>query len=110
EVENGAGASTNVKSPSAEPLVIVVADSSNKPVQGAVVTFTAPEDGAGGVFENGTRTLTVTTDRNGRASASGYRANSTAGTYDIEIQAKFLDEITNANVSHTNVGSKKSSG
>ena len=107
EVENGAGASTAVKLPSTEPTVVVVMDGSNRPVQGALVMFTAPEQGSGGVFENGTRTMTVTTDRNGRATAAGYRANATAGTYQIEVQAQFLNEVVFSTVAHTNVAGGK---
>jgi len=108
KIENGDNGSTAVKMPVTEPIVVVVLDSNDQPVQGALVVFTAPEHGAGGTFESEARTLTVTTDRNGRASASGYRANSTAGSYQIEVRTQLLNETANAEITHTNVaGGKK---
>jgi hypothetical protein len=107
KIENGDNGSTAVKSTATEPIVVVVVDSKDQPVQGAVVVFSAPDHGAGGLFENENRTLTVTTDRNGRATASGYHVNSTAGTYQIDVRGQLLNETATAEVTHTNVASGK---
>jgi hypothetical protein len=107
KIENGDNGSTAVKMPATDPIVVVVVDANDQPVQGALVVFTAPDQGAGGVFENENRTITVTTDRNGRATASGYKANSTAGSYQIDVRTQLLNETANAEISHTNVASGK---
>ena len=106
-IENGDNGSTTVKLPATEPIVVVVTDSKDQPVQGALVVFSSPDHGAGGTFDNESRTITVTTDRNGRATASGYKANSTAGTYQIEVRSQLLNETANAQITHTNVGGGK---
>jgi hypothetical protein len=107
--DEGAGATTPVKSPSTEPPVVVVTDANDRPIQGAIVVFSTPDSGSSGVFEDGTRSMTVATDRDGRAAAVGYRANGIAGTYPIQIHAAFLDETADATVTHTNVAASKSS-
>ncbi len=106
-IENGDNGSTSVKMPATEPIVVVVVDSNDQPVQGALVVFTSPDHGAGGTFENESRTMTVTTDRNGRATAAGYRANATAGPYQIEVRTQLLNETATAQIAHTNVGGGK---
>src|ERR1044072_8977625 len=52
-IESGDAASTTVKLPSSDPLVVVVVDANTQPVPGALVVFTAPDQGSGGTFENG---------------------------------------------------------
>ena len=102
--------STPVKLLSAQPPAVIVEDRTGSPVANAIVVFTAPERGAGGAFEGGSRTKTVTTDRNGKAVATGFRANGTAGTYEIQVRAQFLGETAIGTVSHTNVSAGKSQG
>jgi hypothetical protein len=108
KIEEGDDSSSPVKLPAPGPK-IVVQDANNQPVAGALVVFTAPEAGSGGFFEGGTRSVSVTTDRNGRAEASGYQTNAIAGTYEIQVHAQFLNETADAAVTHTNVGAAKSS-
>ena len=102
--------STPVKLVSPQPPAVVVEDRAGSPVANAIVVFTAPERGAGGTFDGGSRTKTVTTDRNGNAIATGFRANGNAGTYEIQVRAQFLGETAVGTVSHTNVSSGKGSG
>ena len=109
KTDEGTGASTTVKSQSTVPPVVLVTDANDRPVQGAIVVFTAPDNGSSGVFEDGKRAMTVSTDRDGRAVAMGYRANGTAGTYPIQVHVDFLNESVDAVVTHTNVAASKSS-
>jgi len=108
-VENSS-LSTPVKQVSPQPPVVFVEDRNGSPVTDAIVVFTAPERGASGIFETGSRSKTVTTDRNGKAVAAGFRANANAGTYEIQVRAQFLGETAVGTVSHTNVAAGKSSG
>ena len=56
-------------------------------MQGAVVSFLLPEDGASGQFINGSRTEIVSTQADGRATVWGMRWNKTPGTVTIRITA-----------------------
>ncbi len=109
KTDEGTGASTTVKSPSTVPPVVLVTDANDRPIQGAIVVFTAPDSGASGVFEDGSRTMTAATDRDGRAAAIGYRANGTTGSYPIQVHVEFLTEAVDVAVTHTNVPGAKSS-
>ena len=64
------------------PLVAHVSDAGGNPVNGAVVTFTAPSIGAGAKFPGGV-TSTATTDTQGNATSPLLTANSTVGSYKI---------------------------
>src|SRR5262245_49658974 len=75
QVVQGAKARNVVQSVSARPITVEVQDASGRPVPDATVTFVAPAQGPGGEFSNDLRTLTVTTDSAGRASAGQYHAN-----------------------------------
>jgi len=101
-------APTPVKFPSVGPKIVVV-DADNHPVQGAIVSFTVPESGPSGFFEGGTRSVTVATDRDGRAAASGLQANAMAGTYEIQVHAQFLNETASSVVTRTNVAAASKS-
>ena len=83
----------------ANPLAVTVKDTSNNPVSGVNVTFTAPGSGASGKFSNGTATITVATNSSGVASAP-FTANATAaGPYTVTAAATGL---TTVNFSLTN--------
>jgi len=108
KIEEGDGASTPIKFPSTGPKILVL-DANNLPVQGALVSFAAPESGPSGFFEGGTRSVTVATDRDGRAVASGFQTNAIAGSYEIQVHAQFLNEPAAAVVTRTNIAESKSS-
>lgn len=61
-----------------------VTDSSNTPLKGISVTFTAPASGASGKFAGGLTTVTVTTDANGIATSPVFTANGTIGAYVVK--------------------------
>jgi hypothetical protein len=106
----GESRTTPVRQLSTLPPVVVVNDQSNHPVANAIVVFTAPAEGPSGVFDNGSRSVTVTTDRRGRAAGLGFRANATAGSYPIQVSAQFLNETTTAVITHTNLAAERGSG
>ncbi len=96
--ENVAGKKVSVR-----PLV-QVRDESNKPLEGAVVTFLAPADGASVVFSNGLRTVTVMTDAEGHARAPNMRAVD-SGSFRLQVSASFRGEMVSTSVSQTNFDS-----
>lgn len=90
--------------------VVEVQNEKREPVQGAAVVFTLPSQGAGGTFENGTNTLTETTDRQGRATARGIRLNKQLGPISIRVTASSQGHTANATINQTNVSGTPASG
>jgi hypothetical protein len=91
---SGGGQVAPVNSQFGNPLVAVVKDSSNNPVQGVTVTFAGPASGASIV------TATAVTNASGMASAT-VTANATAGPY--TVNATVTGVTTPATFSLTNV-------
>jgi large repetitive protein len=63
-------------------LQAIVKDA-NGPVEGALVTFTAPSTGTGGTFPGSLTVETALTNVSGLASAPAFTANATAGNYTV---------------------------
>lgn len=101
-VVEGAGAVNNVRTRAAREFTVEVDDQADHPVPGAVVTFLAPSEGAGGSFPGDTQLLTVVTDKDGRAVATSYRPNSTVGDYNIQVTATLGDQTATASISQSN--------
>src|SRR5665213_2035790 len=84
---DGEDAMNNIRQRTAREPIVQVEDENHKPVAGAAVIFLLPNDGAGGTFTGGARTLTTVTDSKGQAVARGLRPNHTAGRFQIRVQA-----------------------
>ena len=69
------------------PLDTEFVDETGKPVEGAAVSFHLPEDGPGGLFNNGLRTDVAATDARGRASSRGIQFNRSGGRFQVRIFA-----------------------
>jgi hypothetical protein len=91
-----------------EALTVRVEDTSRRPVDGATVLFTAPANGPGGQFPNGSTTVRVTTNPDGLATAEGYHPNATAGPYMIQVRAEYQGLTAAALIEQTNVEPGKS--
>jgi hypothetical protein len=98
----GDGAINNIRSQHAKEPIVRVEDASNRGVPGAVVTFVLPADGAGAVFGNGGRSLTLTTDDRGEAVARGLHANHTSGNFQIRVTASQGGRSASASLTQTN--------
>jgi hypothetical protein len=81
-VVSGSGQQARLDMPFDAPLVVAVTSNGNEPVDGGVVTFTAPSSGASATFLAGS-TATI---QNGQASVL-VQANSVAGTYTVTAAA-----------------------
>jgi hypothetical protein len=97
EAVNDIGVGTAV-----EP-VVRIEDERSQPLAGAMVVFTLPETGAGGVFADGSKSLIVHTDLKGLAAARGLRPNKTEGPFEIRVDASFQGLTASASISQTNV-------
>jgi len=102
-VIEGEGAINNVRAARAKEPIVRVEDANNHGVAGAVVTFLLPSDGAGAVFGNGGRSLTLTTDDRGEAVARGIHANRSAGSFQIRVTASQAGHTAAASITQTNV-------
>jgi hypothetical protein len=86
-ITSGNGQSTTVNTIFLNSLVVTVTSPYGDPVQGGVVTFTAPASGAGPIFYGGTATsVTATIDPAGQA-AVAVAANTVAGSYAVVASA-----------------------
>ncbi|MCC7175513.1 MAG: hypothetical protein IT159_09985 [Bryobacterales bacterium] len=101
-IVEGEGAINNIRQRTAREVIVQVEDENHKPVAGAAVLFLLPDSGAGGVFDNGTRTLQVRTDSGGRAVAKGLRANDVPGKFQIRVEASFEGVTASAAVTQVN--------
>ena len=98
----GEGAINNIRQRTAREPIVQVQDENHRPVAGAVVMFTLPERGAGGTFANGSSSLTVTTDAQGRAVATGLHPNSVQGNFQIRVSASSQGRTASATINQTN--------
>jgi hypothetical protein len=101
-IVEGEGAINNVRQRVAREPIVQVEDENRRPVAGAVVTFTLPQQGASATFPNGARSLTVLTDDQGRAVARGLQPNSVNGKYEIRVNASHQGRTATATLSQTN--------
>jgi hypothetical protein len=102
-IVEGDGTINNIKQRVNVEPVIEVRDPDNKLVEGAAVVFFLPAQGPGGTFSNGTRTLTTSTDRMGRAAARGIRPNNQTGRFDIRVTASYQGATASAAITQTNI-------
>ena len=95
----GTPQSATVNTSFATQLQVTVKDSSNNPVSGAIVTFSAPGSGASGTFAGGVNA--ATTNASGVAISAVFTANTTAGSY--TVTASVSGVASPANFSLTNL-------
>jgi hypothetical protein len=101
-VIEGEGATNNIRQRTAREPIVQVQDENHKPVAGAIVVFTLPSNGAGGVFANGARTLTMLSDNQGQAVARGFRPNGLKGKYQIRVNASHQGRTASTSINQTN--------
>ncbi|MBI5084457.1 MAG: hypothetical protein HZB13_07660 [Acidobacteria bacterium] len=90
----GDGAINNVRQRVAREPIIQVEDENRKPVAGVLVTFALPGNGPGGTFANGANTFTAVTGADGQARASGLKANSLQGEFQMRVTASLKGTLT----------------
>jgi hypothetical protein len=109
-IVEGDGAINNVRQRTAREPIVQVEDENHKPVAGAVVVFLLPNQGAGGTFAGGSRSLTVITDDQGRAVARGFHPNAAHGQFQIHVNASLNGQTANATITQTNAAGAASAG
>jgi len=101
-IVEGEGAINNIRQRTAREPIVQVEDENHKPIAGAAVVFLLPDQGASGVFANGSHMLTVTTDSQGRAVAHGFRPNGVQGKLQMRVSASYQGQTASATISQTN--------
>ena len=101
-IVEGDGAVNNIRQRMAREPMVQVTDENRKPIAGAVVVFLLPNQGAGGAFANGAKSLTTLTDANGNAVARGMQANRLSGQYQIKVTASHQGQTSSTSINMTN--------
>lgn len=100
-IVEGEGAINNIRQRTAREPIVQVEDENHKPVAGAAVIFLLPSRGAGGTFSNGSHSLSVVSDAQGRAAARGMQLNSTKGQFQIQVTANFSGMTATTTITQT---------
>lgn len=109
-VLRGEGAQNRVtKGRATSQAVVEVRDENDRPVAGAIVTFTLPTVGPGGTFTSGGTVTTVTTSSTGQATAT-FTPNTVAGSYNINVSASLQGQTATATISQTNLAAAAAAG
>jgi hypothetical protein len=110
DILEGDGQIVNIKARINPAPVVQVVDDQNQPLQGALVVFFLPSQGPGGTFPDGSRNLTVSTDRTGRATAAGIIPNNQTGQFSIRASASYQGQTASADITQVNVSGVSASG
>ena len=102
-IVEGEGAVNNIRQRIAREPMVQVTDENRKPVAGAAVVFLLPNQGAGGTFANGARSLTTLTDSNGNAVARGLQANRLSGQYQVNVTASYQGKTASTTINMSNI-------
>jgi hypothetical protein len=103
-VLEGEGVTNSARQRMVREPVVRIEDENHKPIVGGAVVFTLPTEGATGVFSNGSQTLTVITDSDGRAAGKGLRVNQVSGKLPIHVTASYRGLSSRAIVTEINEG------
>jgi hypothetical protein len=101
-IVEGDGAINNIKQRTAREPIVQVEDENHRPIAGAAVMFSLPNNGASGVFANGSHSMTVLTDSQGRAVARGLKLNKASGEMKIHVNASYKGQTTSTDITQTN--------
>jgi hypothetical protein len=85
-----------------------VEDADHQALSGATVVFTLPTNGASGEFAKSGKTLLITTDKQGLATAGGLKANGMPGKFLIHVNASYKGRVGRLIITEFNFGPEKS--
>ena len=103
-VLEGQGAINNIRLRRAKDPLVQVMDGKDRPVAGATVTMALPSTGPSGAFVDGSKTLVVQTDAEGRAHGRGLHPNGVPGQFRIAVTASYQGQVARAAIAQTNAG------
>jgi hypothetical protein len=106
----GEGAINNLRQRVSREAIVQVEDENHKPLSGVAVIFLLPSHGPSGVFLDGSRSLTVITDAQGKAVARGIQPNKVSGKLQIRVNAKYQGLTQSTVITQTNAASAAAAG
>ncbi len=109
-IVEGDGAVNNIQQRVAREPIVQVTDEEDRPVEGAVVVFLLPRNGASGTFANGEKILTATTGPDGRAVARGFQPNSVTGEFEVNVNVSHQGLKVSRKFKMSNVGKAATAG
>ena len=109
-IVEGDGAINNIRQRTTREPIVQVEDENHRPVAGAAVVFLLPERGAGGTFADGSHTLRVVTDSQGRAAAHGLIPNNVKGEFQIQVTASFNGATAAGVITQSNAAAAAAGG
>ncbi len=102
-VIEGEGGINNIRQHTSQLITVRVEDENRHPLPGAVVVFALPTDGPSGAFQNGAKTLTVTTNEQGLASVRGLKPNTVSGELTVHVNASSEGRTGRATITQFNM-------
>lgn len=102
-VVEGESAINNIKGRVNREPIVRIEDDNHRPIAEAAVVFFLPSSGPSGNFVNGSKTLTVSTDAQGRAVAAGIHRNNLSGQMQIRVTASSGGQTVSTVITQTNV-------
>ena len=109
-VTEGEGAVHAIRQKALKDPVVQVEDENRRPITGAVVVFFLPDQGPSGEFFNGQKTLTVSANALGRATATGLRLNGVSGPMQVRATASFGGQTASTVINQFVGAAQRSSG
>jgi hypothetical protein len=102
----------NISERTAREPIVQVQDENHKPLAGAAVLFAIhpAAGGASAAFANGASTLSVVTNANGVARASGLVMNQVKGTWQLQVTASKDGLTTSTTINETNIAPETTPG
>lgn len=85
----GEGVTHDIRQRVTQDPAVRIEDDDHRPIAGVPVVFALPVSGTSGEFTNGSKTLTVLTDKTGLATAHGMKTNEVPGKLQIYVSASF---------------------
>ena len=101
-IMEGDGAINNIRLQRAKEPIIMVETESGEPVAGAIVHFSAPTEGPGATFINGSSTSMAVTESDGLATTHGLRPNKVVGQFQIRVTASYAGSTASGTITQTN--------
>jgi hypothetical protein len=98
----GEGALNDITKRTAREPIVQVEDENHRPVAGATVVFTLPDQGPSGTFIKGLRVFSTTTDRSGKAIGTGFKPNQVAGQYEMHVSVSDGKSTSTTTISEQN--------
>ena len=102
-VVQGEGSRNDIRQKTAQPLVLKVVDSADKPVSGAEVVLQTPYSGPSGRFFDWLQVQTLKTDDQGMVKAQGFTPNDELGRWHMKVVAQKGSQQVTALVPQVNI-------